>query len=74
MPFILDGLKIYTAADKKNIASARHVTIKRFGPSGSLKRKNSSLEQMIAVTANIINETCFDLKYKFVVLLPITLR
>ena len=29
---------------------------------------------MIAVTANIINETCFDLKYKFIVFLPMTLR
>jgi len=29
---------------------------------------------MIAVTANIINETCFDLKYKFAVVLPMTLR
>ncbi|MET3498762.1 hypothetical protein ABIC45_000353 [Mucilaginibacter rubeus] len=39
-----------------------------------MKKKNSNLEQMIAMTANIINETCFDLKYKFVVLLPMTLR
>jgi len=70
----LNGPNTYTAQDSKNKASAKPPTIKRFGPSESLKRKNNSLEQMIAVTANIINETCFDLKYKFVVLLPITLR
>jgi len=72
MPFNLDGPKIYTAADKKNIASARHVTIKRFGPSGSLKKKNSILEQMMAVAANIINEIFFDLKYRFGTLLPMS--
>ncbi|QEM04640.1 hypothetical protein DIU31_014370 [Mucilaginibacter rubeus] len=70
----MDGINIYTAQDNKNTASARPPTIKRFGPSGSLKKKNSNLEQMIAMTANIINETCFDLKYKFVVFLPMTLR
>ncbi|WP_090524333.1 hypothetical protein [Mucilaginibacter sp. NFR10] len=70
----MNGPNTYTAQDSKNTASAKPPTIKRFGPSGSLKKKNSNLEQMIAVTANIINETCFDLKYKFIVFLPMTLR
>ena len=69
MPFILNGLKIYAAEDKKNTARAKPATIKRFGPSGSLKKKNNILEQMMAVAANIINEIFFDLKYRFAMLL-----
>ncbi|HEY4324985.1 MAG TPA: hypothetical protein VGN20_13400 [Mucilaginibacter sp.] len=70
MPFILDGPNIYAAREKKYMASAMPITINRFGPSGSSKKKNSILEQMMAVTANIINETFFDLKYGFTMLLP----
>ncbi len=61
MPFILDGPNIYAAEDKIYTASAKPATIIKFGPSGSLKKKNSILEQMMAVTANIINEIFFDL-------------
>jgi hypothetical protein len=74
MPFILDGLNIYAAEDKKYTVSARAATIKRFGPPGSLKKKNSILEQMMAVAAKIINEIFFDLKYGFVMLLPMFIR
>jgi hypothetical protein len=74
MPFILNGLNIYAAEDKRNTASARPATTKRLGPSGSLKKKNNILEQMMAVTANIINEILFDLKYRFAMLLPISIR
>jgi hypothetical protein len=69
MPFILDELNIYVAEDKKYTASAKPATIKRFGPSGSLKKKNNILEQMMAVAANTINEIFFDLKYRFAMLL-----
>ena len=48
---------------------AKAITIKRFGPSESLKKENSILEQMMAVAANIINEMFFDLKYRFAMLL-----
>jgi hypothetical protein len=74
MPFVLNGPNIYAAEDKRNTASARPVTIKRFGPSRSLKKKNNILEQMIAVTANIINEIFFDLKYRFALLLLMSTR
>jgi hypothetical protein len=47
------------------MAMAKAATIKRFGPSGSLKKKNSILEQMTAVAPNMINEILFDLKYIF---------
>ncbi len=73
-PFILKGLNIYTAKDKKYTASARPTTTKRFGPSGSLKKKNSILEQMMAVAANIITEIFFDLKYIFTVLSLMSVR
>jgi hypothetical protein len=72
MPFIFDGLNIYAAIDKKYTVRAKPATIKRFGPSGSLKKKNSILEQMMAVAANIINEIFFDLKYRFAMLLPMS--
>lgn len=56
------------------MTSAKPATIRRFGPSGSLKKKNSILEQMMAVAANIINEIFFDLKYGFAILLPKAIR
>jgi hypothetical protein len=74
MPLILDGLNIYAADDKRYTGSAKPATIRRFGPSGSLKKKNNTLEQMMAVAANIINEIFFDLKYRFGMLLLISIR
>jgi hypothetical protein len=61
-------MNTYAAKDKKYIAIAKAATIKRFGPSGSLKKKNSILEQMMAAAPNISNEIFFDLKYIFAVL------
>lgn len=72
MPPIVNGVNKYAAVDNKYTISARTVTIKRFGPSGSLKKKNSIRELIMAVTANIISEIFFDLKYRFAVLLSIT--
>ena len=69
MPFILEGLNTYAARDNKYTAIAKAATIKRFGPSGSLKKKNSILEQMMAVTPSIINEIFFDLKCIIAILL-----
>ena len=65
----MEGLNTYAAKDKKYTAIAKAATIKRFGPSGSLKKKNSILEQMMAVAPNMINEIFFDLKYIFAILL-----
>ena len=69
MPSIFEGLNTYAAKDKKNTAIAKPETIKRFGPSGSLKKKNSILEQMMAVAPKITNEIFFDLKFIFEILL-----
>jgi hypothetical protein len=68
-PCIWEGMNLYAANDKRNTAIARPATIKRLGPSGSLKKKNSILEQMTAVAPNIIKEIFFDLKYIFANLL-----
>jgi hypothetical protein len=59
----LEELNKYIGKDKKYIIAAIPVTTRRFGPSGSLKNKNSTLEQMIAVIARISSEIFFDLKY-----------
>ncbi len=67
MPFIEVGPNRYAANDKRYIASAKMATINTFGPSGSLKKKNIVLEQTMAVAANMINETFFDLKYGFAI-------
>ncbi len=66
-------MSVYAAKETKNTPSTITVTIKRLGPSGSLKKKNNSLVQMMAVTANMINDSLFDLKCKFVVLLPVSI-
>ena len=65
----MEGLNTYAAKDKRYTTIAKAVTIKRFGPSGSLKKKNSILEQMMAVTPSIINEIFFDLKCIIAILL-----
>ena len=74
MPFILEGPNTYAAYDKKYTASAKPKIIKRFGPSGSLKKKKSILEKIIAVAANMIIEIFFDLKYRFAVLSPMSVK
>ena len=58
-----EGLNEYIPKDKKYMIIANTVTIKRFGPSGSSKKKNIVLEHMIDVMPKIINEIFFDLKY-----------
>ena len=68
----MEGLNTYAAKDKRYMAIAKAVTIKRFGPSGSLKKKNSILEQMMAVAPNMINEIFFDRKYIFAILLLVS--
>ncbi|WP_143065179.1 hypothetical protein [Mucilaginibacter gossypiicola] len=73
-PFIFNGPNVYAVHDNKYTTSAATATIKGFGPSGSLKKRKSSLEQTIAATAKIINEIVFDLKYRFAMLLPMCLR
>lgn len=58
-----DEKGIPTAKDKKYTIMAIPVTMSKFGPSGSLKNKNSILEHRIAVMPRMSNEKFFDLKY-----------
>jgi len=62
---VIEKLNKYTAKDKKYIIAAIPTTTRRFGPSGSLKNKNISLEHTIAVIPRNISEVFFDLKYIF---------
>ena len=47
------------------------ITTSKFGPSGSLKNKNITLEHAIDVIPKISNEVFFDLKYIFVIILDL---
>jgi len=49
--------------DRKYIIAAITITTRRFGPSGSSKKKNIALEHAIDVIPKISNEVFFDLKY-----------
>lgn len=62
-PVVEDFSMFIITKDEKYIIPAATVTIKRFGPSGSSKKKNIVLEHMIDVRTNIIMEAFFDLKY-----------
>lgn len=57
--FIVAGVNRYTARDKKYRAAASTSTIKRLGPSGSLKKKNNAREQTRAVAPRAINAVFF---------------
>ncbi len=58
-----DNLNTYAVKDKKYTKTAIPVTIRRFGPSGSLNKKKSARENTMAVTARIRNEIFFDSKF-----------
>jgi hypothetical protein len=53
--FLLKDVYLKTARDNTNNAIASTITIKRFAPSGSLKKKNSVFEQTIAVAPKMAN-------------------
>lgn len=59
------GLNKHIAKDKKYIITAIPITTRRFGPSGSLKKKNITLEHTTDVIPNISSGIFFDLKYIF---------
>ena len=68
---VFESWKKYANRDKKYTTTAIPITMSRFGPSGSLKKKNISLEHTMAVIPKIINEVFFDVKYIFVIILEI---
>jgi hypothetical protein len=60
-----ERLDTYDARDKKYTIPAVTTTIRRFGPSGSLKKKNIAPEDMRAVIPKINSAVFFDLKFIF---------
>lgn len=59
----------YAASERKYMIAAITTTMSKFGPSGSLKSANIVREHTRDVSPRIINETFFDLKYMFVIIL-----
>ncbi|HCC06366.1 TPA: hypothetical protein DEP94_03355 [Candidatus Nomurabacteria bacterium] len=57
------GLNEYILKDKKYMTTAITVTIRRFGPSGSSKKKNIAREERRDVMNKIMRDVFFDLKY-----------
>ena len=53
----------YTAKDNKYIMIAITTTTRRFGPSGSLKNKNITLEHTKDVAPNMSSGVFLNLKY-----------
>lgn len=45
--------------------AAMTITTRRFGPSGSLKNENITLEHAMDVIPKISNDVFFDLRYMF---------
>ena len=68
-PCFVEGWYTYTARDKTYMITAIPITISKFGPSGSLKKKNISLEHAIDVIPKISNEIFFELKPIVVIIL-----
>ena len=64
----VEGFNKYTAKDKKYTITAIPITTNKFGPSGSLKNKNITLEHTIDVTPKMSNGIFFDLKYMYVII------
>ncbi len=50
------------------MATAKAKTMRRLGPSGSLIKKNTILDEMIATMPKIIKEIFFDLKCMFLII------
>jgi hypothetical protein len=63
-----EGQYKYAATDKKYMIIAVTTTMSKFGPSGSLKSENKSLEQTRDVIPKISNGVFFDLKCIWVII------
>lgn len=64
--FVVGALKKCNAKDKRNTMMAATETTSKFGPSGSLKNTNITLEDTIDAAPKIINGTLFVLMYESV--------
>jgi len=59
------GANTYTAKDRKYMIAANTITTSKFGPSGSLMKKNTVREQTRDVIPKINNGIFCDLKFIF---------
>ena len=59
---VVKGMNDHTSNDEKYRITASPVTTSKFGPSGSLNRKNNVLEHMSAVIPSVSNDAFFDVK------------
>lgn len=57
-----ENVRVYAVKETRYTTPARTTTIKRFGPSGSLKNENIALEHRRAVIPKIHNEIFFDMR------------
>ena len=66
---VKEGMSESANVERKYTIAAATVTMSKFGPSGSLKKKNIALEDTRAVMIKIIIEVFFDLKFIPVIIL-----
>ena len=59
---VVKGMNDHTSNDEKYRITANPVTTSKFGPSGSLNRKNKVLEHTSAVIPSVSNDVFFDVK------------
>lgn len=57
---VVAGMNLHAMNDAQYRISASTVTMRRFGPSGSLKKKNNALEHTSAVTTKRSSDARFD--------------
>jgi hypothetical protein len=59
---VVKGMNDHTSNDEKYRITASPVTTSKFGPSGSLNRKNNVLEHTSAVIPSVSNDVFVDVK------------
>jgi hypothetical protein len=57
---VVGELNTYASKDTQNMIAAAPITTSKFGPSGSLKSKNITLDNVKAVMPKMSNEIFFD--------------
>jgi len=69
---LAEELNAYAVRDTRYTIAAATITTSKFGPSESLKRKNSTLENTMAVIPKMRSERFFDVKRILVIALSLT--
>ena len=69
---VVAGMNLHAMNDAPKRISASTVTMRRFGPSGSWKKKNNVLEHTSAVITSRSNDIFFDSNSIVVIIMPDT--